>query len=134
VHTRRHTFTSALLTLVGLLCLLQGLSKALLWFGGARAPGHIAFQEKAVSRSGATWVRYQFTDRVGAIHYGTAMTAKQGAVRTRMQVAYLPLMPGLNMPAYGSYAALLGFAWSLAGLLPLGVSRLFLQAKPHPAT
>jgi hypothetical protein len=128
---RSPSFTSVLLSLIGALCLLQGLSKALLWAGGARAVGRIAFQENTVSSRGATWVRYEFHDREGRVRSGTAMTAIKGALNTHVQVAYLPLAPGLNMPAYGGYAALMGIAWSLTGLLLLGLSRLILKVQPR---
>lgn len=128
---RSHSIPSAVLTLVGALCLLQGLSKGLLWVAGTRAVGRIAFQENTVTTRGATWVRYQFSDRAGRVHHGSAMTAAKGVLNTRVMVAYLPLLPGLNMPAYGGYATLLGLAWGLTGLLLLGVSRLFLKSQPR---
>ena len=120
-----HTFTSGFLTVVGTLCLLQGLSKAVLWVAGARAAGRIAFQESVVSSRGATWVRYQFTAPDGQLYAGSAMTAAKGAVNTRVQVAYLPLAPTVNMPAYGGYTTLMGLAWGLTGLVLVGVARLF---------
>ncbi len=126
---RGHTITSGFLAVIGTLCLLQGVSKAVLWVGGARAPGRIAFQENTVSSRGATWVRYQFTAANGRPYAGSAMTAAKGAVNTRVQVAYLPMLPALNMPAYGSYAALIGTAWGFTGLVILGVGRVFLRPR-----
>lgn len=126
---RRRTATGWILLIAGILCLTQGLSKALLWVAGRRAPGHIAFQENTVSTRGATWVRYTFMTRDGRTYSGTAMTAAKGALFTRVQVAYLPGLPSVNMPAYGGYAALLGLAWSCAGLAFMGTSLLFTRSS-----
>lgn len=137
---RRRTATGWILLIVGILCLVQGFSKALLWVAGRRAPGHIAFQERTVSTRKATWVRYTFTAQDGRTYSGTAMTAAQEALFTRVQVAYLPILPSLNMPAYSGYAALLGLAWSITGLALMGTSLLFKQTirsttgRPHPST
>ncbi len=121
----RRTATSWILLVAGGLCLAQGLSKGVLWAAGRRVPGHIAYQENTVSSRGATWVRYTFTTGDGQSYSGTAMTAAQGALFTRVEVAYLPFLPSVNMPAYGGYAALMGIAWSLVGLVAMGVSLLF---------
>jgi hypothetical protein len=110
---------------VGALCLAQGLSKGVLWLAGRRTPGYIAFQENTVSSRGATWVRYTFTAQNGQSCSGTAMTAAKGARFARVEVAYLPFLPSMNMPAQGGYAALMGIAWSLTGLVTMGVSQLF---------
>lgn len=127
---RRRTATSWILLITGTLCLAQGLSKGLLWVAGRRAPGHIAFQERAVSTRKATWVRYTFFAQDGRIYSGTAMTATPDALFTRVQIAYLPVLPSVNMPAYGGYAALLGLAWLCTGLVLMGASLLFVQKPP----
>jgi hypothetical protein len=49
---------------------------------------------------------------------------------TKMQVAYLPILPDINMPAYGAYSAVMCVGWSSAGLLLLWISRLF---RPNAA-
>lgn len=126
---RRPSLASWILITLGALCLAQGLSKGLLWVAGTRTTGYIAFQENAVSSRGATWVRYRFTTEEDQPGSGTAMTAAKGAVFTQVQILYLSALPSVNMPAYGSYAALLGTAWSLAGLLALGLSRLFFKME-----
>jgi hypothetical protein len=107
-----------------LLCLAQGISKAVLWFGGARASGMIVYAENTVSSRGAYWHRYQFIASNGNRYDGTAMSP-QIALYTKVQVAYLPMFPDINMPAYGSYTAMMGTLWSGTGLLLFGVSRLF---------
>jgi len=126
---RKPSWTSRILLIAGLLCLAQGLSKGLLWVAGHRTTGYIAFQENTVTTRGATWVRYRFTTAAGQPASGTAMTAAKGAVFTRVQVLYLPVLPDLNMPAYGGYAALLGLAWGLLGLLLAALGRLFHQPE-----
>jgi hypothetical protein len=120
---RRFPGMSWVLLVLGFLCLAQGLSKALLWFGGTRAAGIIEFQENTISTRGATWVRYQFTAKNGQTYDGTAMTAAKRALRAKVKVAYLPVLPDVNMPAYGGYTVLMGMTWSLLGLLLLGVRR-----------
>lgn len=125
IQRRRPPWTAWVLLLAGALCLAQGLSKGFLWVAGTRTTGYISFQENTVSSRGATWVRYRFTTAAGQPASGTAMTAAKGSVFTRVQILYLPFLPAVNMPAYGGYAALLGGAWSGAGLLLLGLSRLF---------
>jgi len=114
-----------LLAVAGYLCLAQGLSKPLLWFGGERATAVISYQENTVSSRGATWTRYRFTAQDGTLHTGTAMTGAKGVAGVVVKVAYLGLYPDLNMPAYGSYAGLLGIVWSGTGLVLLGISRIF---------
>ena len=114
-----------LLSVAGCLCLAQGISKPLLWFGGERATAVISYQENTVSSRGATWTRYRFTAQDGTLHTGTAMTAAKGVAGVAVKVAYLGLYPDLNMPAYGSYAGLLGIVWSGVGLALLGISRVF---------
>jgi hypothetical protein len=128
LRTRRHTFTSRILMVLGLVCLGQGLLKGVLWVAGSRATGLVVYQEDAVTRQGATWTRYAFTARNGRPYDGRAMTAAKGALHARVRIAYLPLVPDLNMPAYGGYATVLGLAWSCLGLVLLGSGRV-LRAK-----
>ncbi len=132
---RAHTVTSAVLLLFALLCLAQGISKAVLWFGGARASGMIVYAENTVSSRGSYWHRYQFNASDGSRYDGTAMSTNI-ALYSKVQVAYLPMLPDINMPAYGPYTALMGTAWSGSGLLLLGVSRLFRKksCKKHRST
>lgn len=125
----RHTVISVLLLVIGSLFLAQGLTKPLLWLAGARSAGYISYQENAVSSRGALWVRYTFSTPDGTTHTGTAMTSTKNARFRSMQVAYLPIYPDLNMPAYMGYAALISIAWSLSGIIMVGVSRLFMKAS-----
>lgn len=120
---------SLLLLAAGLLMLGQGLTKPLLWLSGARAEGYISYQENAVSSRGALWVRYSFNTPDGDSYSGTAMTSSKNATFRSMQVAYLPVWPELNMPAYKGYSLFIGAAWSLAGVALIGVSRLFSAAS-----
>ena len=126
----RQTLTSLVLLVVAWLCLAQGLSKGVLWVAGERANGSVVFQESRGATRGATWVRYQFEAKDGVRHNGRAMTAAKNALRTQVSVAYLGAFPGLNMPAYGAYSALLGSVWILLGLILLGISRLFRRKRP----
>ncbi len=126
---RHRTATGWILLIVGILCLAQGLSKALLWVAGRRASGHIAFQERTVSSRKAAWVRYTFVVQDGRTYSGTAMTAAQDVRFAPVRIAYLPGWPSVNMPAYGGYATLLGLAWSCAGLALMGTSLLFTRSS-----
>ena len=123
-----HTWMSAALLIVALCCLAQGASKALLWFNGSRASGLIISVENTVSSRGAYWHRYQFSTAEGKRVDGTAMSERI-PLYTSIRVAYLPIMPEINMPAYGAYAAVMGVVWSAAGLLVLCISRLFAKAQ-----
>jgi hypothetical protein len=125
---RRHTPVSLLLLVVACLCLLQGLSKGALWLFGERTDGHVVFQESTVSTRGAHWVRYSFVASDGSRRDGRAMTASDRALHAKVRIAYLGLYPDINMPASGSYAALIGGGWTLLGLTLLVVSRV-LKAK-----
>jgi len=122
---RRHTAMSLLLLVAGILLLAQGTTKPFLWLAGERTAGHISYQENAVSSRGALWVRYKFSTPDGGSYSGTAMTSSRNATFRTMQVAYLSVFPGLNMPAYKGYALLLGVAWSVAGIALICISRLF---------
>lgn len=128
MHSRKksatHSLTSAVLLCLAILCLLQGISKGILWFTGSRAPGLIVSAENTVSTRGAYWHRYNFTSSDGKRYDGSAM-AVNIPLYTKMQVAYLPLFPDINMPAYGTYTALFGVVWTATGLLLLGLGRLF---------
>ena len=115
-------FVAMGLILVGTFCLLQAGSKALLWFAGSRAPGHIVSVDRGVSKTGAFWTSYTFQTAGKETQSGSAMSAgtAAGALHRRIDVAYLPLLPDINMPAYGGYAAVIGAGWTLAGLACLG--------------
>lgn len=120
-----HSPTSLLLLVAGTLCLVHGLTKPLFWLAGERTTAVIGYQENRVTTRGAYWIRYHFSTPDGSSYSGTAMTAAKNTRSARVRVAYLPILPDLNMPAYGSYAFLLGTVWSLAGLLLILVGRLF---------
>lgn len=126
---RRHSITSGVLTLVGLLALGHGASKGVLWMVGARATGQIVYQEKALSTRGATWTRYAFRTADGRAYDGRAMTGRKDALHARVQIAYLRWAPALNMPAYAGYTSLMGIAWTFTGLLCLVLARLFLKPR-----
>lgn len=122
-------WVSITLLLLALLCLTQGASKAVLWFAGSRAPGLIVSAENTVSTRGAYWHRYQFATSDGKRYDGSAMS-ENIPLYTKMQVAYLPILPDINMPAYGSYTTVMGVAWFGTGLLLLWISRVF---RPNAA-
>jgi hypothetical protein len=100
-----------------------GLSRPLLLWVGRRAPGFIVFQERGVSTRGAYKVRYHFITADGRDCTGTAFTALREARLVRVSIAYCPLVPQVNMPAYGGYAAITGLGWGLAGLVAWLASR-----------
>lgn len=117
-------WVSRALLLLGLALLATALSKPLLLVAGDRAPGHIIAQEGGVSSRGAYGVRYRFTARDGQTHEGTAFTAVKDARFARVNIAYLPALPGWNMPASGGYAAVTGLGWGLAALVALVAGRV----------
>lgn len=123
--SKRSGPVALLLATAGCLCLAQGISKPLLWFGGERATAVISYQENTVSSRGATWTRYRFTAQDGTHYTGTAMTGAKGVSGVAVKVAYLRFYPDLNMPAYGGYTTLLGIIWFVTGLVLIGISRLF---------
>lgn len=123
-----YSITRYCLVVAGALCLLHGLTKPLLWLAGKRTTAIIRYQENTVTTRGAYWVRYSFSTPDGLMHTGTAMTAVKNARLAMVQVAYLPSFPGLNMPAYGGYAALIGTAWSGTGLILILAGRVAANA------
>ena len=125
---KTHSITTYCLVIAGALCLLHGLTKPLLWFAGKRTTALIRYQENTVTARGAYWVRYAFSTPDGLMHTGTAMTAVKSARLAIVRVAYLPSFPGLNMPAYGGYAALMGAAWSGTGLMLILAGRVAANA------
>lgn len=119
-----------LLLIIGIVCLLQGASKPLLWFAGSRTSGHIIGVANEVSRTGALRTYYSFQTAGGETVRGAAMAA--GSLGTdqyrTIRVAYLEQFPDINMPAYGGYAAFIGIGWTVAGLFATGVG-LMLRRK-----
>ena len=110
--------------------MLQGATKALVFSFGARAPGSVVYQERAVSTRGATWLRYEFQAVDGQRYSGTALTATPHATNTRMTVAYFPFFPQCNTPAYGGYTALLSGAWLVTGTALTGLAVLLKRRTP----
>lgn len=121
---------AGLLVIIGIVCLLQGASKPLLWFAGSRTSGHITGVATEVSRTGAISTHYSFQTAGGETVRGTAMAAGSlGTAQYRtIHVAYLEHFPDINMPAYGGYAAFIGIGWTLVGLFAAGVG-LMLRKK-----
>lgn len=123
-------YIAFVLIIVGLLCLLHGASKPLLWYAGNRTSGHITSIENGISKTGAIKTHYSFQTASGEIVSGSAMAAGSlGTAQFRtIRVAYLEHFPDINMPAYGGYAAFIGIGWAVAGLFSAGVG-LMLRKK-----
>jgi len=118
------------LLLVAGLCMLQGATKAFVLSFGARAPGTVVFQERAISTRGATWLRYEFQSPDGQRYSGTAMTSNPHATNSRMIVAYFPMAPQCNTPANGVYTTMLSTVWVVTGIALTGLAVLL---KPRPS-
>ena len=127
----QHSVTGRLLAqallILAILCVAQGLSKAVLWFAGERAYGEVVAPKAMIHPRGATWVRYSFAADDGKTYVGSAFTAAKNALRDSVDVAYLPGMPSLNMPAYGTYTLLLGVVWVAVGISVYRVRRALLR-------
>jgi|GEM_PF-6846821 len=119
-------FAARMLIIIGVLCLLQAAVKPILWFAGARATGVITHMERGVSKTGALWLNYSFTTKDNKLAQGSAMAGgvNSTVLHRKVQVAYLPFYPDINMPASAGYAAVIFGGWTLTGLFCMVVGRV----------
>lgn len=119
-----------------MICLLQGITKPLLWFGGQQATGWVSLAERGVSRSGAFWVEYNFRAGDQRTYTGTAMAGgnRDSMTLRKVSILYLQNYPELNMPANGGYAALMGAGWALLGGVLAGSGWILRCRRAHKRT
>lgn len=126
-HSRAGRVLALALLILAILCVAQGLSKGVLWFAGERTYGEVVAPKTMIHPRGATWVRYSFAAGDGKTYVGSAFTAAKNALRDSVDVAYLPEIPSLNMPAYGAYTFLLGVVWVAVGVSIYRVRRALMR-------